>query len=64
MGATMSVGAKLRQMAGLVDTTTITDWENRFLKNVLRSTGDGARTSVLTSDQVEKVDEIFERYCK
>lgn len=58
----VSVGTMLRQMAGLVDTTDVSDWENRFLKNVLDRTGDGARTSVLTEDQLEKVVQIWEKH--
>lgn len=57
--ANVSVGTMLKQMAGLVGTKDLNDWEARFVKNVLRSTGDGARTSILTSDQVEKVEEIW-----
>ena len=60
--STPSVGAMLKQLAGLVDTKDATPWENRFLKNVLARTGEGARTSCLSGDQVEKVAEIYERH--
>ena len=60
--ANVSLGAMLRQMAGIVDTRDVSDWENRFLKNVLERTGQGMRTSILTSDQAEKVEEIYGRH--
>lgn len=52
----------LRQMAGMADTKDLSQWENRFLKNVLERTGEGARTSILTADQAEKVEEIWNRH--
>lgn len=59
----ISVGGKLKQLAGMVDTTDLRPWENGFLKNVLRSTREGTLTSMLTEDQLEKIDEIFEKHC-
>lgn len=59
----VSIGAMLRQLAGMVDTKDLTDWENRFLKNVVDRTGNGARTSILTDDQVEKVEQIWHKHC-
>ena len=47
--ASISLGGMLRQMAGMVNTKDLSDWENRFLKNVLDRTGQGARTSILTA---------------
>jgi len=58
----VSIGTMLRQLAGLVDTSDVSTWENRFLKNVLARTGNGARTSILTEDQVEKVQEIYGKH--
>lgn len=59
----ISVGGKLKQLAGMVDTRDLKPWENGFLKNVLRATDDGLRTSMLTGDQLEKIDEIFAKHC-
>lgn len=59
----ISVGGKLKQLAGMVDTKDLKKWENGFLKNVLRATGEGQRTSMLTGDQLEKIDEIFAKHC-
>lgn len=60
--ASVSVGTMLKQMAGLVGTKDLNDWETRFVKNVLQRTGEGARTSILTADQVEKVEQIWREH--
>ena len=58
----VSVGAMLRQMAGMVGTKDLNDFETRFVTSILRATGEGARTSILTAEQVEKVEQIWERH--
>jgi hypothetical protein len=57
----VSIGQMIRELAPMVGSPDLKDWENRFMKNVVSSTGTGARTSMLTGDQVEKVEEIYER---
>lgn len=62
MTATVSLGTMLQQLAGMVDTKDLSDWENRFLKNVLPRTNNGTRTTILTEDQAEKVAEIWGKH--
>ena len=52
----------IKQLAGMVDTNKLSDWENRFMKNVVPRTGNGTRTSILTGEQLEKVEEIYTRH--
>jgi len=59
---TVSIGTMIRQLAGMVDTKDLSDWENRFLKNIVARSGDGARTSSLSEDQVEKIEEIWSKH--
>jgi len=59
---TVSVGAMIRQLAGMVGTNDLSDWENRFLKNIVERSGEGLRTSSLSSDQVEKLEEIWTKH--
>lgn len=47
---TVSLGAMLKQLAGLVDTKDVNDWENGFLKNVLAASDNGARTVAPVSE--------------
>lgn len=58
----VSVGTMLKQLAGMVDTSDLSDWENGFLKNVLERSGDGARTSLLTEKQVDRVEQLWKKH--
>lgn len=60
--STVSISTMLRQLAGMVDTKDLSDWENEFLKNVLERSGDGARTSLLTEKQVERVEQLWKKH--
>jgi hypothetical protein len=42
-----SVGQMIKQIGGLADTKDVTDWENRFVKDMVSLTEDGARTTIL-----------------
>jgi hypothetical protein len=59
---TVSVRTMLLQVAGLVDTTDVNDWENGFLKSVLRISEDGARSSRLTEKQIERLEEVWRKH--
>lgn len=61
--ATVSIGSMIRQLAGMVDTKDLSGWENDFLRNVVARTDEGKRTSMLTGDQLEKLQEIYEKHC-
>lgn len=52
----------LLQLAGLVDTRDVNEWENEFLKNVLRDSEDGARTSKLSAKRLEHIEELFTKH--
>lgn len=58
----VSVRTQLLQLAGLVDTTDVSNWENGFLKNVLEATEQGARTSRLTEKQLERIEELWRKH--
>jgi hypothetical protein len=58
----VSVRTMLLQIAGLVDTKDVSDWENGFLKSVLRISEDGARSSRLTEKQIERPEEVWRKH--
>jgi hypothetical protein len=58
----VSVRTMLLQIAGLVDTKDVSDWENGFLKSVLRISEDGARSSRLTEKQIERLEEVWRKH--
>jgi hypothetical protein len=57
-----SINNMVKKCAGLIDTRDVTDWENRFLKNVKQLTNDGDNTSSLSENQVGRLEEIYEKH--
>ena len=57
-----STNTMLKQVAGLVDTTDVSDWENGFLKNVLERSQQGNRPDLLTPAQVETLESIHGKH--
>jgi hypothetical protein len=47
-----SINNMVKKCSGLIDTRDVSDWENRFLKNVKQLTNDGDNTSGLSENQV------------
>lgn len=60
--STVSIGGMLKQLACMVDTKDLTDWENGFLKNVLERSEQGARTSGLTEKQVDRIEQLWRKH--
>lgn len=59
-----STKQKLTQLQGLVGTKDLTQWETTFVENMARLCSTKAGTTVLSSSQVEKLDEVYEAKCK
>lgn len=59
---TVSVRTMLLQLAGLVDTTSVSDWENTFLQSVLERSSQATRTSVLSEKQLERIEELWRKH--
>jgi len=57
-----SINTMIKKCAGLVDTRDVSEWENQFLKSVLERSQQGERPSLLTSPQVEKLEQIYEKH--
>lgn len=57
-----SINNMVKKCAGLIDTRDVSDWENRFLKNVKQLTDDGDNTSGLSENQVGRSEEIYEKH--
>jgi len=58
----VSVGTKLQQLHGLLGTNDLTPWEQGFVRNVYDATGGGAHTSILSGNQVEKIDDMWTKH--
>jgi hypothetical protein len=59
---TISIGSMIRQVSGLVGTKDASEWEAGFIRNIVDKTFDGRDTTMLTSKQVETVENIFSKH--
>ncbi len=57
-----SVGAMIAQLAALVGTRDLSDWERQFVVHTHDLTMGGIATGRLSGKQVEKVQEIYDRH--
>lgn len=57
-----SLGQKLKQLAGLVGTSDVSEWEAGFLKSVLDRSIQGEDTTRLTEKQVAVVERIHAKH--
>lgn len=57
-----SIGAMIKQIAGLADTQDVNDRTSEFINDMVECTGNGARTSQLTEAQVTWIEDIFKRH--
>lgn len=62
MPRTVSLGTMIRQLAGLMDTRDLSEWEQRFLSAVVAYSKNGAETRALTAKQIDKTEEIYRRH--
>lgn len=57
-----SINTMVKKVAGMVDTKDLTEWENRFVKNIVAQTNSGNNTSSLTENQVDVLERIHDRH--
>lgn len=57
-----SIGQKIKQLQGLLGTRDVSAWEEGFIENIAASTREGRETTHLTPNQVEKVDQIYDKH--
>lgn len=56
---------KLRQLSGLEDTKDVSDWENKFIKDVVVVGLERAEVGIVTgftASQEAKINELYERH--
>lgn len=58
----MSIGAKIKQIAGLADTKDVDARTSKFINDMVERTGNGARTSQLSEAQVTWIEDIHARH--
>ncbi len=57
-----SLNRMVKAIAGLQDTTDVSDWENEFIASVVEKTRDGDDTTPLTEKQVAIVERLFNKH--
>ena len=57
-----SVGTMVKQLCGMLGTNDLTPWETGFVEAIRDGTNDGAKTSHLTSKQVEKIEQVWSKH--
>jgi hypothetical protein len=57
-----SLNAMIKQLAALVDTNDLNDWENLFVSSVVEQTQDGDIVGTLSDKQVVTVQRIFSKH--
>lgn len=57
-----SVNVMVQQIAGLVSTKDVSGWESAFITNVVGQTHGGKETQLLTYEQVEVVQRIYDKH--
>lgn len=57
-----SLNTMVKKVAGLVDTTDVSDWENQFIKSVVEKTDDGDNTTTLTEKQIDVLERLHSKH--
>lgn len=58
----VSIGTKVKQLEGLLDTKDLNEWENNFLHSISVRTDCGRNTTGLSEKQIERLDELWGKY--
>ena len=57
-----SIGAMIKQIAGLHGTSDVTRWENGFIAAIVEFTDRGQDTTRLTEKQLAVIDRLYEQH--
>jgi len=62
MTRTVSIGARIKQLEGLLGTRDLNAWEQGFVSNLVETTRSGAETRTLSDAQLGKIEKIWGRH--
>lgn len=57
-----SLGKMIKQIAGLVGTKDVNDWESDFIKGIVELTENGENTKHLSANRVEVIERIYRKH--
>ena len=52
----------IEQLSGLVGTVDITDWQEGFVKSIVKCIGEKKDTRCLSTKQIETIDRIWRKH--
>lgn len=58
----LTVGAKIKQIAGLAHTQDVSERDSQFIESIVEQSSNGTRTSHLSEKQVDWIEDIHERH--
>lgn len=50
------------QIEGLLGTRAVNDWESEFIQNILEKTNGSRNTEKLTAQQIERINQIYNKH--
>lgn len=57
-----TLNTMVKRIAGLADTTDVTEWESEFITNVVEQTDEGDNTTSLSEKQIAVVERLFRKH--
>ena len=57
-----TLNTQLKQLAGLVGTKDLSDWEDGFVRSLLEKTKQGDDTRALTEKQIDRLEELHGKH--
>jgi len=57
-----AINTMVKRVAGLADTTDVSDWETGFIKSVLEKTKNGDDTRSLTEKQIDVLERLHAKH--
>lgn len=57
-----SINNMVKKVGGLADTKDLSEWENRFVKNIVAQTGNGDNTTSLSENQVDVLERLHDKH--
>jgi hypothetical protein len=58
----VSIGTKIKQVAAMLGTSDLTDWEQGFVRNVANKFITAHTSAGLTDKQIEIIERIWEKH--
>lgn len=58
----VSIGTKIEQLSGMLGTADLNEWETRFVRSVAERDRGGLIPGAITDNQIEKLEQLWEKH--